>query len=378
MKIRPLRIVLAVAVVVLVAYVLRDRLFRVFIFGQQTPPVPLTGLSLADTAPGDVRIIAENLEIPWQLAVLPDGSLLVTERRGRLVHLGSVRRTLEVPGVRHVGEGGLMGMALDPDFAANQRLYLCLTADGASGLENRVERYRWTGAGITERAVILDRIPAAQFHDGCGLAFGPDGLLYITTGDATDGALAQDRTSLAGKILRVTAGGEIPLDNPFGTHVYSWGHRNAQGLAWDDGGRLWSTEHGRSGLESGLDEINRIEPGRNYGWPVMQGDRTRDGMAAPLMHSGPDYTWAPAGVAYRDGSLFFGGLRGAALYEARLEDDEVAALIAHFYGDFGRIRAVTVGPDGMLYFTTSNRDARGPATQGDDRIVRVNPALFRR
>jgi glucose/arabinose dehydrogenase len=226
---------------------------------------------------------------------------------------------------------------------------------------------------LSERTVILADIPGAQFHDGGRMAFGPDGLLYITTGDAGNGANAQDRNSLAGKILRLKDDGSIPSDNPFGT----LGHRNPQGLAWDDAGRLWATEHGRSGARSGFDEINLIEAGKNYGWPDSEGDETADGVIAPVRHSGASATWAPAGAAFFDGSIFFTGLRGEALYEARLHEREIESFTAHFAGEFGRLRAAVLGPDGFLYITTSNTDGRGRPRSDDDKIIKVDPAIFR-
>lgn len=378
LRIRPLRVLLAVVAVAMIAYAFRGRLLRLFM-APHPPAAQQRGIPLADAPSGDVTTIATGLEAPWSLAFLPGDGLLVTERPGRLVHLenGERRAKVTVPGVRQVGESGLMGLALHPRFDENAWVYLAFTAEGSSGLENRVVRYRWTRTAVVEPRVILDGIPAAAFHDGGRIAFGPAGYLYVTTGDATDADRAQDRGSLAGKILRVTDDGGIPADNPFGTAVYSWGHRNPQGLAWDDRGRLWSTEHGRSGARTGLDELNLIAPGRNYGWPLIEGDATHPGMERPFLHSGPDYTWAPAGAVHVAGSIFFGGLRGEALYEARLADGTAAALRVHFYGDFGRIRAVTLGPDGMLYFSTSNRDQRGKVRKGDDRIVRVNPRIFR-
>jgi glucose/arabinose dehydrogenase len=372
---------IVVAAIAAAGYAFRGRLFTL-LFPGEPPPAPQRGLAAADLPDGALTVLARDLEVPWALAFTPDGGLLVTERPGRLVHIdidGGRRRSYPVPGVRAIGEGGLMGLALHPDFASNGWLYVCLTAEGDGGLENRVERYRFDAdRGLSDRTVILDGIPAAVFHDGCRLAFGPDSDLYITTGDATVPERAQDLSSLAGKILRLADDGTIPPDNPFATPVYSYGHRNPQGLAWDDAGRLWSTEHGRSGLRSGLDELNLIEPGANYGWPVIQGDETAPDKVAPVLHSGPDYTWAPAGLAFADGRLFFGGLRGEALYEVRppLERGR-ARLRAHFHSELGRIRAVRVGPDGMLYFTTSNRDGRGRVRRGDDKIVRVDPAVFR-
>ena len=375
LKLRALRILLIVGLVAAAGYAFRGPLFIVF-FGSQSPPDLQVGLSLADLRESDVAVISEGLEVPWALAFLPDGSLLVTERPGRLVHLdGTQRRSYTVQGVRHAGEGGLMGLALHPDFESNRWIYLCLTAEVGGALENRVERYRFDG-GLSRRTVIIDRIAGAQFHNGCRLAFGPDGYLYITTGDAGTRERAQDRSSLSGKILRLTDDGKVPEDNPFNSPVYSYGHRNPQGLAWDDQGRLWSTEHGRSGRSSGYDELNLIEMGENYGWPQVQGDQTAPGMVTPVLHSGPDYTWAPSGAAYWNGRIFFGGLRGEALYEVRPLERGRAQLRAHFHSELGRIRAVRLGPDGMLYFSTSNRDRRGRVRSGDDKILRVDPAIF--
>lgn len=339
------------------------------------PPRQEAGLQRSDLPSGALTLVAEGLEVPWALAFLPDGGVLVAERPGRLVLLdGDERRRYDVPDVRQVGEGGLMGLAPHPDFESNRLIYVCLTAAGARGLENRVERYRLEG-GLAERTVIIDGIPGARYHDGCRLSFGPDRLLYITTGDAGRSDAAQDRSSLAGKILRLTPEGDVPADNPFGTAVYSYGHRNPQGLTWDERGRLWSTEHGPSGGRSGFDELNLIEPGRNYGWPRIYGDGSAPGMQRPVLHAGAD-TWAPGGVAYWSGRVFFGGLRGESLYEARLAESGAPTLRRHFRGEFGRIRAVRMGPDGMLYFTTSNRDGRGRTRSGDDKIVRLDLRVF--
>ena len=322
-------------------------------------------------------VVAEGLRIPWSIAFLPSGDLLVTERPGTLRRIGKDGKTYTINGVRHVGEGGLLGIALHPSFEQNDWLYLYLTVQGGSGLRNLVERYRLQGDALTERTEILTGIPGSQFHDGGALAFGPDGYLYVTTGDAGESSRAQDRNSLAGKILRIAENGSIPEDNPFGNAVYSYGHRNPQGITWDDQGRLWSTEHGRSGASSGLDELNLIEKGKNYGWPVIQGDDRQEGMQPPALHSGPSVTWAPASAQYRDGSVFFGGLRGEALYEAVLSSgSEEVRLITHFSEQLGRIRAVALGPDGFLYITTSNTDGRGSAKRGDDKVIKIDPDLL--
>ncbi len=377
---RALRILIIVAIVAAAGYAFRGRLLRFFFLGPQTPPQGQLGLSRADLAGGDVTIVAEDLDTPWALAFLPDGSLLVTERPGRLVRISdSGRETYTIGGVREAGEGGLMGLALHPDFAETRWIYVCLTGERGGALENRVERYRFD-RGPSERRVILAGIPGAYFHDGCQLGFGPDGYLYISTGDVGNGEDAQERRSLAGKILRLSDDGGVPADNPFGSAVYSYGHRNPQGLTWDEEGRLWSTEHGRSVGGSGFDELNLIVRGANYGWPLIQGDAEAPGMVTPILHSGPNYTWAPGGAAYWNGRIFFGGLRGEALYEAgpleRGRGRGRVELLVHFHGEFGRIRAVRIGPDGMLYFSTSNRDGRGRVRRGDDKIVRIDPSLF--
>lgn len=328
----------------------------------------------------DIEVIADDLDIPWGMAFLPDGNMLVTERPGTLKLIsgsGQSRQTFEIEGVEHAGEGGLLGVALHPEFEHNNFLYLYMTSRNGGGLLNRVERYQLVGNELTDRQVVLSNIPGANYHDGGRLAFGPDGFLYITTGDAGQESLSQNTNSLAGKILRIADDGSVPSGNPFGNPVYAYGIRNSQGLAWDDQERLWSTDHGRSGRLSGLDELNLIRAGANYGWPVIEGDETRGGMRTPVVHSGPDETWAPAGLAYWDGSLFFAGLRGQTLYEAETINDSEVRLKAHFHGEYGRLRTVKLGPEGMLYIATSNTDGRGSPEAGDDRIIRINPEIFR-
>ncbi len=324
-----------------------------------------------------LRVVAEGLEVPWDIAFLPDGGMLVTERRGRLVRLApdGTRTSLTVPGVAPRGEGGLLGMVLHPAFSENRLLYLYQTRKGARGWENRVVQYRLEGDTLTEMAVLVEGIPAARYHDGGRMAWGPDGTLYITTGDAGDPPSAQDLTSLAGKILRINEDGTVPSDNPFpGSPVYSYGHRNPQGLAWDTEGRLWSTEHGPSGpLACCRDELNRIVPGGNYGWPAITGAEVREGMRTPVLQSGDNITWAPASLAFWRGRLWFGGLRGESLYEVQ-SATTTPRLYQHLRGVLGRIRTVKVGPDGALYLLTSNRDGRGRPRAGDDKLLRWAPA----
>ncbi len=360
-------------------------------FQGKTSPQPSDGNNNPPPASSPaVSVAAENLEIPWDIAFLPDGNMLVSERPGRLslIYKNGKRNVIFEGSAQHTGEGGLLGMTLHPDFKNNHFIYLYLTvlreaappsADVPTGSrggrnENRVERWRLENGKLTDKKLIIEKIPGAPYHDGGRIEFGPDGYLYIATGDATQGKLAQDKNSLAGKILRLKADGGVPPDNPFGNAVYSYGHRNPQGLAWDQEGRLWSTEHGRSGALSGLDEINLIKAGQNYGWPTIQGDETKAGMVSPVLHSGPNKTWAPASLAHLDGKLYFGGLRGEALYEVTIEGEKVTNFKEHFFEKFGRIRTVRVGPDGMLYLTTSNRDDRGTPKAGDDKIIKVDPS----
>jgi len=322
------------------------------------------------------EIVATELDIPWELVFLPDGDLLVTERPGRLLRIDEYKNTIPISGVAHRGEGGLLGLALHPNFAENQLIYLYLTTASGSGLTNRVERYRLDETALSARKVIIEGIPGAANHDGGRIAFGPDGMLYIATGDAGKETSAQDTASLAGKILRLNDDGSIPSDNPFGNAVYSYGHRNVQGLAWDDSGRLWATEHGRSGFQSGYDEVNLIEKGKNYGWPTIEGGATRAGMVAPALHSGAEDTWAPSGMAQLHGYLYFAGLRGESLYVVDISSGEAKDLKSYLRGTYGRLRSVTAGPDGMLYVLTNNRDGRGSPKEKDDKIIRIDPRSF--
>lgn len=308
-------------------------------------------------------VVADGLDTPWEIAFLPSGDMLVTERPGRLRVFGTNPATIEVPGVVERGEGGLLGLALHPNFSQNRFLYLYYTTARSDTTINRVVRYVFDGVTLTEDRVIVDNLPASGNHNGGRIAFSPDGVLYITTGDAGDADRAQDPNSYAGKILTVR-------DDGSELAVHSYGHRNPQGLAWDGEGNLWATEHGRSGVLSGYDELNFIERGANYGWPEIQGDETRAGMRAPVAHSGPTTTWAPAGLAYHDGTLYFAGLRGNALYRADIVGEGTVGAVNRFIEGYGRLRAVTVH-DGYLYFSTSNRDGRGSPAPRDDRIFRI-------
>jgi glucose/arabinose dehydrogenase len=340
-----------------------------------------TTLPLADTPA--TTVIASHLEIPWSLVFLPDGSMVFTERSGRVRLIRASGELLAQPiltiaDVSATGEGGLLGTTIHPSFATNHYIYFYYTYRAIGSNRNKVVRYTITGESLAEPHDILAGIPAGSIHDGGRIKFGPDGCLYITTGETGDSSLAQDKNSLAGKILRVTDEGQVPADNPFpGSPVYSYGNRNSEGLAWDDQGRLWATEHGPSGGIDGVaqDELNLIQPGLNYGWPTIKGAQTAPGLVSPVLQSGSD-TWAPSGMAYFQGSLYFAALRGESLFKANLST-QPPTLTRYLQGQFGRLRDVVVGPDGMLYILTSNRDGRGSPTAQDDVIIRVNPAKLK-
>lgn len=361
---------LAALAVLVVTYfwVTRDRTLESYVFAPTT--TDLEPLAIPPVATANDSVVAQNLDIPWELVFLPDGSMLVTERGGTLKHLASGVST-PVSGVSPVGEGGLLGMALHPNFATNRYLYLYFTTRDSGSLENTVVRYTFQDNTLREPKTILQGILASRNHDGGRIAFGPDGYLYIAVGDASKSALAQDTQSLNGKILRVTDDGGIPTDNPFNSAVYSYGHRNPQGLAWDTDGNLWATEHGRSGLSSGYDEVNKIEKGGNYGWPNYEGSESGSGITPPAVHSGASTTWAPSGIVYVRGHLVWAGLRGESLYVASVEDGNLGKPKTYLSKKYGRLRTVVVGPDGALYIVTNNGDGRGTKRANDDQIIRV-------
>ena len=331
-----------------------------------------------------VEAVVTSLEVPWSIAFAPDGRLFVTERAGRVRILDLANSTSELAltldDVYSQGEAGLLGLAMDPQFAQTRLVYLYYTASTSGGPMNRIVRYREAGGHLAERAVLLDGIPGATIHDGGRLRFGPDGLLYITTGDANAASLAQDLASLAGKILRIDRDGASARDNRFGSPVYSSGHRNPQGLDWHPvSGDLWATEHG----PTGNDEINVIQPGSNYGWPRIEGAETMTGMVAPVTFF--DAAIAPSGASFYRGTrfpqftgdLFVATLRGSHLLRLRIDaasPRRIATSERLIDGRFGRLRDVVSGPDGYLYVATNNRDGRGTPAAGDDRILRLVPA----
>lgn len=347
--------------------------FGIYFYLQPEPVVPSIEVVpeiVEETIPDQTTILT-GLNTPWDIAFIGENEYLITERRGNLLHVkGGTTTSIKLPHPIPKGEGGLLGIALHPHFDHNNILYLYMNT--STGM-NTVFRYEWIDNSLKNELVIIKNIPGAIYHDGGRIEFGPDEKLYIATGDATQSKIAQDLKSLGGKILRINDDGTIPEDNPFGTAVWSYGHRNPQGLAWDHDGVLWETEHGRSGITSGYDELNVIEKGKNYGWPTIEGSQTKAGMVVPTLHSGSDYTWAPASALYYRNRIFFGGLKGEALYEYNLDTKEIKR---HFEQDFGRIRTIRKGTDGMFYLLTSNRDGRGKPIVEDDRVIRLNPDQF--
>jgi glucose/arabinose dehydrogenase len=354
------------------------------------PPAPAQTQTVATRSGAklEVTTFVSNLEVPWSIVFTSPTRMLVTERPGRVrvVENGKLaaQPILVLEDVEAKSESGLMGMTAAPDYAKSRHLYLCYAYDAADGIRDRVLRYRDDGAAFSERTVIIEGIPAARNHAGCRVRFGPDGKLYVTTGDATDRKIAQDMKSLGGKTLRLNPDGSVPADNPFpGSPIYSLGHRNAQGIDWQPGtGLQFQTEHGPSGFDGpgGGDEINIVEAGKNYGWPLVHHKDSAPGMVSPLLEYTPAV--APSGGSFStgdalpsfQGDFFFSNLRGEVLIRVRMDPKNPRKVLETeklFVDVYGRLRDVVTGPDGALYVATSNRDGRGRPRPGDDRILRV-------
>ena len=350
-----------------------------------TPP-PSEVFTAADGTRYAVEVVLRGLEVPWSMTFAPDGRLFITERPGRIriAQNGTLlpQPALIVGDIAATGEAGAMGLALHPSFSSNRFIYVAYSARaGNGGMVNRVVRFRELNNQLGEPLVIFDNIGAANIHDGGRLKFGPDGKLYLTMGDAAEPALSQDLASNNGKILRMNDDGSLPADNPFaGSFVYSLGHRNPQGIDWQPGtGELWGTEHGATGN----DELNRLQPGRNYGWPVIEASRTQAGMETPVSFYDPAIApsgfsfYAPTGGTAIEGfrnNAFFATLRGTHLHRVIFNPGDPRTVRSEerlFEGRFGRIRDVITGPDGAIYFCTNNRDGRGTPTSDDDRVIRI-------
>ncbi len=342
------------------------------------------------------EIAAQGLDVPWDIAFVPDGRVFVTERTGsvRVIEQGKLLNepvlSLKTAGASFVnkGESGLLGIAADPNFPRNGILYVYHTYEDKGSMRNRVIRLIEKNNKAVIDKVIIDGIPGQSNHDGGRIRIGPDGMLYITTGDAQNTKLSQESESLAGKILRLTLDGAVPADNPIkGSPVFSLGHRNPQGLAWHPvTNKLYASEHG----QSAHDEINLIEPGVNYGWPLIQGDETTAKAGSnvpadvklrlPLIHSANE-TWAPSGMTFVkqgpwQGQLLVANLSGSQLLKLTLKEGDPTQFskVEKLYkNEWGRLRNVSQGPDGSIYILTNNRDGRGSPKTGDDKIIRLKP-----
>ena len=344
-----------------------------------TAPVTASVLSPASSSPaasvptgnatptGTPQIVATGLEAPWSV-VFRDGTPLVSERdSGRILELsaeGTPHTVGTIPGVAGTGEGGLLGLAVD----SVGRLYVYSTGEDG----NRLQRFSVTGVpgsmALGQPEMILDGIASASYHDGGRIAFGPDGMLYAAIGDAGQRGSSQDLDSLNGKILRMTPDGGVPDDNPFPSSlVYSYGHRNPQGLAWAEDGTMFATEFG----QNTWDELNIITAGANYGWPTVEGIATTGGFTDPVQQWGPAEA-SPSGMTRIDGTLFIANLRGQVLRAVPVAHPSTST--THYSGEFGRLRDVTQAPDGKLWFLTNNTDGRGRPGSEDDRILSVEPA----
>jgi glucose/arabinose dehydrogenase len=332
---------------------------------ESTTTAPSSTTTDVGVPTGEPTDVTTGLEAPWSVAFVGQSALISERDSGQILELlgdGTTRTVGTVDDVVHGGEGGLLGLAVDEQ----QRLYAYST--GPDG--NRVQRFELTGSpgsyGLGTAETIIDDIPSGSTHNGGRIAFGPDGLLYVAVGDAQDRAAAQDVDSPSGKILRMTPDGGVPDDNPFpGSLVYSYGHRNVQGLAWASDGTMFASEFG----QNTWDELNIIVAGGNYGWPEVEGIADADGFVNPVQQWATDEA-SPSGIAVVDGNVFIANLRGQVLRSVPASDPAAAAT-EYYSGEYGRLRAVGGGPDGSLWVVTNNTDGRGDPTSGDDRILSV-------
>lgn len=326
-------------------------------------PGPSRSQSTSESASRDVQAIVDELDAPWSIAFHGETPLISERDRTRILELdrdGNTREVGTIAGATPMGEGGLLGITVH-----DSHLYAYFTASE----ENRIERYELTGdpgsLALGPAETILDGLASASYHNGGRIAFGPDGMLYATVGDAGDASSAQDLDSLSGKLLRMTPDGAAPADNPFpGSLVFSYGHRNPQGIAWAEDGTLYASEFG----QDTWDELNVIEAGGNYGWPETEGIAEQDGFIDPVQQWEPADA-SPSGIAVSGNAIYIANLRGQRLREIPLND--LTTSTEHFVGEYGRLRDVVVAPDGALWVLTNNTDGRGDLSAGDDRIIRL-------
>ncbi|HEU5139962.1 MAG TPA: PQQ-dependent sugar dehydrogenase [Bacillales bacterium] len=324
----------------------------------EDPPLP--------RAEEEKKVLAADLDVPWDIIKRED-FFYISERGGRIIKIMTGGKKEKIPlilkkEVSQQGEGGLLGFVLAPDFDSSKQAYIYHTYEENGQAYNRIVKIKLSGDGWVEKSVLLDHIPASIIHNGGRLEIGPDEKLYATTGDAGEEQNAQNLDSLSGKILRMNLDGTVPEDNPFpDSLVYSYGHRNPQGLAWTEEGDLYSAEHG----SSAHDEMNRIQPGGNYGWPIIRGDETKKGMIPPLFQSGQQ-TWAPSGLAYNNGTLYMAGLRGAQIRAFHLQNHTSEIV---FQG-VGRLRDIVI-ENGAAYVITNNTDGRGNPRPQDDLLLKL-------
>ncbi|MGY5343568.1 PQQ-dependent sugar dehydrogenase [Paenibacillus glucanolyticus] len=312
-------------------------------------------------------VLAENLEAPWSIEKIGN-TFYLTERPGNIVKIENgemERQRVELnKELATAAEAGLLGFVLAPDFQKSNLAYAYYTYEDSSGQFNRIITLHLENNIWKEGNLLVDKIPSGSYHHGGRLKFGPDEKLYATAGDASESDMAQDPNSLGGKILRLNPDGSIPNDNPFpNSYIYSYGHRNPQGITWLSDGTLYAGEHGNDAN----DEINIIESGQNYGWPMIEGYEEQEGMVSPLFTSGDEETWAPSGMDYYNEKLYVAALRGAAVLEFDLDTGDYREVIS----GLGRVRDVLIEDD-TLYFISNNTDGRGAPQENDDKIYRVS------
>jgi glucose/arabinose dehydrogenase len=340
--------------------------------GQSLPTPSSEPAQAVTTKPAsEYQVIAKKLQTPWAIDFNGE-QIYISERVGTIVKIEGSKLTRQQvflnKAVKQGGEGGFLGFLLAPDFAATKQAYAYHTYEEAGKTLNRVVLLKENADGWKEVKAYIEGIPGSSNHNGGRLAIGPDRNLYITTGDSTKDVLAQDLKSLGGKILRLTLDGKIPQGNPFAnSYIYSYGHRNSQGIAWDSQGRMFSSEHGPSGSPGGHDEINRIEPGKNYGWPLIIGDEKKEGMVNPLYHTG-ETAIAPSGISFdADDQLLVAALRGQKLFKYDPKSNQLKVIMENQ----GRLRDVKIH-NGKTYIITNNTDGRGTPSADDDRLIMLN------